>query len=306
MKSVAKDDARTSHTPLDLNIAGKKLTDAGLNEVLDGLKEVLTEGQYRPIFVLEGLNLSGNWLTSKSLAPLAPIIDLSFGFLKHLDVSKNFIKVSTDDECRDWETFLNSFENCLSMVRLELSDFTLFGSRPYEILARVYSRHPADRGDVTPTNSESKLLSAYVDIDCVFTSVSKMSNRSESDELSMPASEESRGMRFIPNCGMRSIPYIVLSNCGLDDTGALWLSYLVEKHHAPDILMGPVKPGSLSTMLRGYEENTGCLGLVYYPNDLLSGTGRRLLAAAEIVRKISSRIYTDTYHTSLDSVHHSG
>jgi hypothetical protein len=291
--------------PLDLNLAGKKLTDDGLEEVLDGLKEVLSVGDSIPYFGLEELNLSGNDLTVKSLAALAPVIRISSCYIKDIDLSSNHIRVETEYEGQNWEKFLTSFDKCCCMRRLVLSNSSLSGSRPFEIFARVYSRHPAVERvgtPICPDQSSKSGSSAH------WPSLSDKTNSSEeSDILSSLESDMFLETHFIPRCGIRCLPYIILSNCELEDFGALWLSYIVENHHFPEQLMAPMRPGAVSTMLREYEENTECLGLVYYPNDMLSSTGRRLLAAAETARKVLSLSSGDDVErpNSSDSVRYS-
>ena len=86
--------------------------------------------------------------------------------------------------------------------------------------------------------------------------------------------------------GLRSIPYIVLSNSGMTEAGALHLSYVLEVHHVPERLLARVphaKAGAPTQQLLSYNESK-CRGIIYLPNPLLGSAGHKVLELAELLR----------------------
>lgn len=263
------------------------MTDEGLAEVVGGLHVALSHRDGPSCFTLEELNLANNDLTTKSLRALAPIIRLSSCHLKDLDLSGNRIAIVETTEADAWEAFLESFKHCCGMRRLVLSNNNLSGTTALEIFSRIYSRHPAIYLDqlaipdhVTTGDNTGHISEATVEAD----KAKGRGGHSESiiEDWRMSITQ---GTMIPRACGLRSIPYIILSDIQMDDAGALWLSYVLENHHTPENLMDPVRPGPVSTTLQEYEEKTTCLGLVYLPNKRLSGSGLKLLQTAELVRQ---------------------
>ena len=100
--------------------------------------------------------------------------------------------------------------------------------------------------------------------------------------------------------GLHAIPYLILSETGMDDISALHLSYVVQKHGFPEQLLPavpPPKPGPQTQLLEAYDGVRGCRGIVYHPNEELGATGTRVLELAEHARdsshKSTSPIYED-------------
>ena len=86
--------------------------------------------------------------------------------------------------------------------------------------------------------------------------------------------------------GFRSIPYIVLSDTGMTEVGALHLSYILEFHHVPERLLTRVphaKAGTPAQQLLCYDESQ-CRGIIYLPNTLLGSAGHKVLELAEAMR----------------------
>lgn len=86
--------------------------------------------------------------------------------------------------------------------------------------------------------------------------------------------------------GLRSVPYIVLSNSEMNEAGALHLSYILEFHHLPKRLLNRVphaKAGAPAQQLLSYDESQ-CRGIIYLPNPLLGSAGHKVLELAEVVR----------------------
>jgi hypothetical protein len=65
--------------------------------------------------------------------------------------------------------------------------------------------------------------------------------------------------------------------------------------------MMPLKSGPAATILQEYSEKTGCLGLVYLPNDTLTHAGLKLLKMAEKLRQ-ELIDYDDDDDDELDSM----
>jgi hypothetical protein len=84
--------------------------------------------------------------------------------------------------------------------------------------------------------------------------------------------------------GLQAIPYLVFRNTNLSDAGALFLSYVLEKHALPQYLNPITKPTHLTKQLDEYAPQTGCHGLIYLPNEGMSKDSRKLLELAEMYR----------------------
>lgn len=72
----------------------------------------------------------------------------------------------------------------------------------------------------------------------------------------------------------------------MTELGALYLSYMLEIHHAPERLLTRVpqaKAGAPTQQLLSYDE-TQCRGIIYLPNPLLGSAGRKVLELAEKMR----------------------
>jgi hypothetical protein len=124
---------------LDLKAPGKELGDEGVVALADRLEVALRSGSSAARLALEDLNLSGNGMTTASVARLAPIIEMSTFDLKTINLTNNRISVETHQQAQEWETFLKSFRGCLKLRRLDLSGNQQLGSRAVEILARVHN-----------------------------------------------------------------------------------------------------------------------------------------------------------------------
>ncbi|KAI4240527.1 MAG: hypothetical protein L6R42_011498, partial [Xanthoria sp. 1 TBL-2021] len=74
----------------------------------------------------------------------------------------------------------------------------------------------------------------------------------------------------------------------MTDAGALHLSYVLACHHPPDRLLKqvpPPRPGHQVQLLDAYDNETGCQGLIYLPNDRVSSPGHRMLELSESARQ---------------------
>jgi hypothetical protein len=125
---------------VELDVSGKLLTDEGCAEVLEALLKAISHGEGEGrILRLEELSLKGNKLTANSLRRLAKVVALSSFDLKDLDISANEIQITTREDVESWQTFLESFERCCVLRRLDVGHQPL-GPKAYEILAKVYTR----------------------------------------------------------------------------------------------------------------------------------------------------------------------
>lgn len=106
------------------------------------------------------------------------------------------------------------------------------------------------------------------------------------DKAGPPPFQPESPLMYATTCGLRSVPYIVLSNSEMTEAGALHLSYILEIHHAPERLLTRVphaKAGAPTQQLLSYDE-TQCWGIIYLPNPLLGSAGRKVLELAEKMR----------------------
>lgn len=86
--------------------------------------------------------------------------------------------------------------------------------------------------------------------------------------------------------GLRSVPYIVLSDSEMTGIGALHLSYILEFHNVPKRLLTRVphaKAGAPAQQILTYDESQ-CRGIIYLPNPLLGSAGHKVLELAEVMR----------------------
>lgn len=131
---------------VELDVSGRALTSEGLCEVASAL---ITSIDYEAdengrIVRLEELCLRESQLNTQSLLYLAQIISMVAEDLRDLDLSENFITITTDEHVAAWEVFLSSFSKCCVLRRIDLSGNAL-GPRAFEVLARVYAKEsPVD------------------------------------------------------------------------------------------------------------------------------------------------------------------
>ncbi|KAH9812970.1 leucine Rich Repeat protein [Teratosphaeria destructans] len=194
---------------IDLQAPGKDLGDSGVMALAAGLEEALRSGTETAALSLEVLNLSGNGITTASLGCLAPIIELSGHDLQVLNLAGNNIEIRDSKTSLEWEKFLRSFSSSSHLTRLDLSQNKL-GSRALEVLARVYLGECA----VIPIPVDEEERSSQELLD-------------DNDDNSLMTLR--RPLQF----GLRSVPYITLHCIGMEDAGALWLSYILEEHYYP-------------------------------------------------------------------------
>lgn len=290
-------DTDTGHK-LDLKATGRSLTDEGLFALADGLEEALKESSS---LHLVDLNLSDNALTTRSLARLAPIIKLAKLDLQTLDLSKNIFQVANSEQAYEWEQFLRAFAPCRTLRRLDLSDNVHLGSLAFEILARVH--HQERSIDAMPAAGASSVLSladgrSSVDrpsLDFVTDEDESFPSTHFSDPPGAEYMDSSGSLGYAKNlrdacilayrCGLRSLPYLTLQNVALSDTGALFLSYVIEEHHYPTQLIDELNATYATTPIRTYQQDACDKGIDVDRNDGTIGKdGLNLLKMTEAVR----------------------
>ncbi|KAL8872173.1 MAG: hypothetical protein Q9174_002154, partial [Haloplaca sp. 1 TL-2023] len=291
----------------------------GLVQALE-YREDGTDGK---VLQLEELCLKTNRLDAKCLPALARIVRLAASDLRDLDLSDNLIEVDDTEGEKAWQDFLEAFASCCMLRRLDLSGNNL-GTKAFEVLARVYTREPGidcfiseGDNDITIRSSPSSRRNTMIPAETLQSQTRKLSLASPldvppdltTDTLDTPISDhklghnirhaskspESMGQSTLPSLshfcaatqGLRSIPYLIFSHTGLNDPSALYLSYVVSCHHHTDQLLKCVPSTKASHHLQqmeNYDHASGCQGIVYLPNDGISGPAFKMLELSESAR----------------------
>nr|OQO24261.1 hypothetical protein B0A51_10121 [Rachicladosporium sp. CCFEE 5018] len=268
------DDTPPSYT-LDIKAPGKELGDEGVAHIATALVYVLKTS---PSMLLEDLNLANNKLTTASLARLAPAIQLARYELKTFVISGNSIKVTTDQQAAEFQSFLEAFAQCKVMRRLDLSGNIQFGARAFEILCRVHTIEP----QITPV--ALTVLLPEDDEDAQEATSPSAAKIKKGKDVSL-ARMSNAGI-LARRCGLRSIPYIDLRDTGIDAAGALWLSFIIEDHYYPNQLITELNATCATTTIETYQQGAHEGGLEWRDNEAsLTKDGTIVLWKAEAVRK---------------------
>ncbi|KAK5113838.1 hypothetical protein LTR62_003222 [Meristemomyces frigidus] len=267
---------------IDLKIPSKDLGDDGLAVLCDGLEAALAKGTADASLALEDLDLSGNGITTLGLARLSAVLRKARYDVKTIVLSSNPIVVENDDQAMQWETFLKSFADCQKLRRLDLSANPGLGRRAMEIFAMVHIREP----QIDPIRAGS-LVSLH-------STLHSDSTRTRSGSLSLnvtrdrspPRNTMAGGRMLTRKCGLRSIPFTSLQQCGLTDAGALWLSYVIEDHYFPIQLVSELNASLADSSIEAYRQDSKVHGIDWSGNDgSLGKDGISLLVKTEAVRK---------------------
>jgi hypothetical protein len=272
---------------IDLVAPGKALTDEGVAAMVEGLYAAMKSGNSTASVALEGLNLRDNKLTTRALATLAPVIDLAQNELKTVVLSDNNITVTSDKEAQQWETFLTAFKSCKTLRRLDLSGNFELGARALEIFCKVHCNEPA----INPIALGGDR------------SVYTLDEKEESDDNKSATTDEAEGsldwmtsgVMLRRRCGLRSIPYISFQNIGINDAGALWLSYILEDHYYPNQLMNELNAAPATSAVDAYRQGLveGGIDWSGYKGSL-GKDGLSLLNKTEAARKQTTLSDTDS------------
>lgn len=272
---------------IDLVAPSKVLTDEGVAAMVEGLYAAMKSGNSTASVALEGLNLRDNKLTTRALATLAPVIDLAQNELKTVVLSDNNITVISDKEAQQWETFLIAFRSCKTLRRLDLSGNPELGARALEIFCKVHCNEPVidpialggDRSVYTLDGAEE----------------SEDNKSTTTDEAEGSLDWMTSGVMLRRRCGLRSIPYISFQNIGINDTGALWLSYILEDHYYPNQLINEINAAPATSSVDAYRQGSVEGGIDWSGNkESLGKNGLSLLNKTENARKQTTLSDTDS------------
>ena len=266
---------------IDLVAPSKKLTDDGVAAMVAGLYEAMKRGNSQASVALEGLNLRDNQLTTRALAMLAPVIELAKNELKTIVLSDNAISVTSDQEALEWEAFLVAFKDCKTLRRLDLSGNRELGARALEVFSRIHCNEPlidpislgGDRSvyalDELSENEDNKSVTTE-DI--------------HNDDVAFDRMTSGAVLRR--RSGLRSIPYISLKDIGLNDTGAIWLSYILQEHYFPNQLLNELNAAPATSSVEAYQQDAVEGGIDWRGNkDTLGKDGVTLLTKVDAIRK---------------------
>lgn len=276
---------------IDLVAPSKALTDEGVAAMVEGLYVAMKSGNSTASVALEGLNLRDNKLTTRALATLAPVIDLAQNELKTVVLSDNNITVASDEEAQQWETFLTAFKSCKTLRRLDLSGNPELGARALEIFCKVHCNEPA----IDPI-----ALGGDRSVDTLDETQESDDNKSATtDEREGSLDWMTSGVMLRRRCGLRSIPYVSFQNIGINDTGALWLSYILEDHHFPNQLINELNAAPATSSIDAYRQGLVEGGIDWSENKgSLGKDGLWLLNKTEAARKQTTLSDTDSLLTT--------
>lgn len=91
--------------------------------------------------------------------------------------------------------------------------------------------------------------------------------------------------RYSCTRGLRSVPYLILSNIALTNGGAIHLASMITVHRTPEQLLGYLPAGRTPTLP---DTEDRCNGLIWFPNETLGQSEHKLLEMAEVVRQHAS------------------
>lgn len=244
------------------------------------------------------------------------MIHLSSQDLKELDISNNEINIVTVSDAQKWKYFLQSFEQCCVLKKIDFSGNTL-GTRGIEILARVYIRseldflevveseedgdapedlireHSAERDSETavagqgikaaPRRGQSASPDTYeyngkeeTDKHCTG------SPQAHGSKHHAHAHTDAEIRRYACTRGLRSVPYIILQDVGMTNGAIVHLAEMLRLHRAPENLLSFL-PGGKPPALPSTEK--GPCGIYWLPNKGLSVLSIRLMQIMEEIKE---------------------
>ncbi|KKK20100.1 hypothetical protein ARAM_000799 [Aspergillus rambellii] len=301
---------------LEIDIACKDLTDAGFAQFIDDLIDcVKYRNEQHPsgLTKVTELHLQSNQLTIQSLAKLAEVITLSPGDLRELDLSQNEIQVVSAEEQMIWNSFLKSFTNCFMLKKLDLSGNPL-GPVGLEILARVYIKSDldyleADAGAIIGTKLDEEVDVVSEELAALKNLNSEKENESSRAGRVKKSPCKGKGVRqnaashstavanskaftaadlkkYTCTRGLRSIPYLNLSDSGISVCSAVHLSCMLQMQRTPEQLLAFLPTGKAYTI---HECEESSKSIVWKPNGGLAPFATKLLEVAETIHE--SRVH---------------
>ncbi|CCX14255.1 Similar to hypothetical protein AOL_s00215g100 [Arthrobotrys oligospora ATCC 24927]; acc. no. EGX43364 [Pyronema omphalodes CBS 100304] len=289
----------TSDGSIGLQLQEKDLGDDGLRVVCEGLCEAY---QSQPKVLgglgalrLEEIHLVQCKISANGLKYLGKVIRLAGHHLKELHLKRNDISVVTEEDARSWQEFLEAFTEVSCLRILDLSENPI-GNYGFEILWRVHTR--AKPINLPRPRRERSVMSDDSDAECFD---SEDDTEDDSDELiqslyissthtsSFKSELDSTVQELSVLGGLRSVPYIILSQVEITDCMALCLSYILPTHPVPERimkyhLMDESKNSTTAEALEKYYL-TGCRGIVYHlPNEKSKDLQTRVIKSSEALR----------------------
>ncbi|KAL4798556.1 hypothetical protein BDV19DRAFT_396479 [Aspergillus venezuelensis] len=311
---------------LEIDLTGKCLTDEDFAQFIDDLIECTT---YRSLEHPLGLakvtefHLSGNNLTTFSLAQLGTVIANNPGDLRELDLSNNEIRVESPEEKRIWKEFLDSFKNCYMLQKLDISGNPL-GVKGLEILARVYVKSDLDYLDadaeaivrenygIEQVNDEEASLAedtAALKITEKDKENDPRAGRSKKSPAKGAKASKQNGSssnstpsktlaladlkRYACTRGLRSIPYFILRNLDLKNSSAVHLSHMVIIQRGSAQLLTFLPPTKASAIPESAHDSRS---LLWKPNASFTNFSKRLLDATEAI--VDSKAKAEAHESS--------
>ncbi|PLN84709.1 leucine rich repeat protein [Aspergillus taichungensis] len=307
---------------LEIDVTGRDLEDAGLAEFIGDLIryiEYKEEGHADGVVKVTELRLRGNKLTVRSLDKLAEVVRLSAADLRELDLSQNDIRVETAEDKSVWSAFLGAFQNCFLVRKLDLSGNAI-GPVGVEVLARAYVKSELDfveedaedviggigvalqdegpaessssqsasrqsghsrRGHTRERTSASRNNGAF-HVDFARDEVAANGCRSPASTHVIPPHEL---RKFACTRGLRSIPYLILSNIELSSASAIHFESILAMQQTPEHLLAFLPQGKAVTVPEAENGNKG--SVIWLPNDGLSDHARRLLEVSEAISRLN-------------------
>ncbi|KAL4881934.1 hypothetical protein BJY04DRAFT_217636 [Aspergillus karnatakaensis] len=306
---------------LDIDVAGKCLTDAGFAEFIDDLLTCIRfRDESHPVGLAKvtEFHLQGNNLTVHSLAKLGEVVALSSGDLRELDLSQNDIRVETAEEKAIWKEFLTAFKNCYVLCKLDLSGNPI-GRAGLEILARVYIKSGPD---YLEADAEAIVKENHGDVAQLAEDVAAMKVEGKENEraarpkkspykgkgakqngTSAPTAAPSKSStiadlkKYACTRGLRSIPYFILSDISLQSSSAVHLSRMLAIQRDTEQLLAFLPPVKASTIPEAAVDNKS---LIWQPNDGLAAPAKRLLELTEQIRESKSKTQAESEGDSTD------
>jgi len=249
-------------------LEAKNLTDDGLKEVAEGLRDALAQPDTTRVAIL---NLARNGLTARSLSYLAQALPNASLDLEELDLSGNDIAITTDEDAMGFEAFLSTLKDCTMLVKLSFANNNLGGRKAFEVFARVYMHQFRNEvGNIEGTNEEADQAdgASLSKVAETFRNVSLSPTRRKGSAAG--SSSNSRSPARSSARGLPTIPLIDFSSSAITDPGALWLSYIIPKHN-----------WAISRLARHVSTDTGIL--CSSNNESLTFIGSKLLQQAQLV-----------------------
>ncbi|PKY00801.1 leucine rich repeat protein [Aspergillus campestris IBT 28561] len=312
--------ARDPH--LEIDATGRDLEDAGLAEFIGDLIrciEYKEEGHADGVVKVTELRLRGNKLTVRALENLTEVVKLSAADLRELDLSQNDIRVESAEDKRVWGKFLEAFQNCFLVRKLDLSGNEI-GPVGVEVLARAYVQSELDFVEEDAEDVIGGAGVAQQDVGSAGSSSAQSSSRQSGhgrrgqprerasasrnigkfQASSAPDGIAANGCyspasahvisphelrKFACTRGLRSIPYLILSDIELSSTGAIHLESMLAMQQTPEHLLAFLPQGKAIAVPEAENGNTG--SVIWLPNDALSDHAKRLLEVSETISRLN-------------------